>query len=59
MMARRVSAVFEWDLDGRLKAVFLNADNPNAQDVLEKSLDRLLKPAPLNWLKRTLSRCSR
>ena len=47
-----ITAVFEFNREGRLKAVYLNAESTRDQDILERSLDRLIKPSHLGWLKR-------
>jgi hypothetical protein len=47
----KITAILEFNKEGRLKAVYLNAESTKDQDVLERSLDRLIKPSYLGWLK--------
>jgi hypothetical protein len=48
----KISAVFEFTATGRLKAVYLNAQNEEDQDVLERGLNRIINPSHLGWFKR-------
>ena len=48
----RVTAVFEFSPNGNLKAVFLNAENENDQEVLQRGLSDLLKPQRFEWIRR-------
>jgi hypothetical protein len=48
----RVTAVFEFSPNGNLKAVFLNAENENDQEVLQRGLSDLLKPQRFERIRR-------
>jgi hypothetical protein len=47
-----LSVLFKFTESGYLKAVFLNANTKEDQEILEKALDRIIKPSHLNWLRR-------
>ncbi len=48
----KVTAVFEFNQTGNLVSVFLNAENERDQLVLERGIERLVKPSHLSWMKR-------
>ena len=48
----KISALFEFTQTGRLKAIFLNAENEGDQKILEQGLFVLLKPKKFSSLKR-------
>lgn len=48
----KITAVFEFDQTGRLKAIFLNAENESDQKVLERGLFVLLKPEKFSSLRK-------
>ena len=52
----RISAVFEFSPNGNLRAVFLNAENENDQEVLQRGLSHLLKSEKFNLLRRLFRR---
>lgn len=49
-----MSATLEFDVTGKLRAVYLNAKNTADQAVLEKSLHRFLRPDPFSRIRRLL-----
>jgi hypothetical protein len=53
----RISATFRFYPNGKLKAVFLNTENDEDQEVLEKALEKLIRPERQNWLHQRLNRC--
>jgi len=48
----RITALFEFNQSGDLKAFFLNAENEQDQKVLQRGLSDLLKPQKFTLLKR-------
>jgi len=48
----KISILFEFTKTGRLKAIFLNAENDRDQALLEKCLDRLIRPNQFGTLNR-------
>ena len=44
MTQEKLTALFEFDKSGKLKAVFLNSQDDQGQAILEKALQRILKP---------------
>jgi hypothetical protein len=47
-----ITAVFQFNPIGDLKAIFLNAENEQDQKVLQRGLSDLLKPQKFTLLKR-------
>ncbi len=47
-----LSILFKFTKNGYLRTVFLNANTKEDQEVLEKALDRIIKPYHFGWLKR-------
>lgn len=52
----KITAVFEFTRTGYLKAVMLNAPDEQAQDALERALNRLFKPDHFGWVRRLFKR---
>jgi len=50
----KLSILFEFTKTGRLKAIFLNAENDRDQALLERCLDRLIRPNQFSWLNKLL-----
>lgn len=48
---KRIYALFEFTPTGRVRSIYLNAENDRDQITLEKALDRLLKPQ-FSWMKK-------
>ena len=49
-----ITATFQFNRYGQPLSVFLNAENENDQAVLQRALDRLLRPQNISWLNRIL-----
>jgi len=47
-----ITAVFQFNPIGDLKAIFLNAENENDEAILQRGLSNLLKPQKFTLLKR-------
>jgi len=52
----KITASLEFTETGYLRAVRLNAETDGAREMLERALNRLLKPDHLGWIKRMLRR---
>jgi len=48
----KISVVFEFNVNGNLKAIFFNAETDRDQAILERSLNRIIKPSQFEWLRR-------
>jgi hypothetical protein len=48
----KISAVFEFTLTRRLVKVFLNSENDQDQLVLQRGIERLVRPSYLSWIRR-------
>ncbi len=46
-----ISAVFEFTLTGRFTKIFLNSENEKDQLVLQRSVESLVKPSNLSWVR--------
>lgn len=51
-----ITATLTFSRNGFLRAVLLNAQSSGDEDVLEKALDRLLKPMHVSWVRRLFRR---
>jgi hypothetical protein len=51
-----ISALFRFTQSGRLKGILLNAEGDADQVILEKALQRLLRPQQFEWLKNLFQR---
>lgn len=47
-----ITAIFEFNPGGYLKTIFLNSRDDRDQIVLQRGIERLLKPSHLSWVKR-------
>ena len=47
-----ITATMEFSSSGYLKSILLNAQTDSDEAVLEKALDRLLKPGHIGWVRR-------
>ena len=48
----KISATIEFNKNGWVKNIFLNAQSSGDEDILEKGIERLVKPSHTNWLKK-------
>lgn len=53
---RKISALFEFHPNGRLKGVLWNAESEKDQVILQRGLSRLLKPQKFDLLKKLFRR---
>lgn len=53
----RLSVTFRFYSNGKIKAVFLNADTAEDQETIEKALQKLLRTD--SWIRALVKRCSR
>lgn len=54
--AARITANLEFTKSGYLRAAYLNAETDYDQEILERSLLRLLRPVHFSWIRRLLKR---
>ena len=52
----KITATMIFSETGYLKSILLNAQNSGDEAVLEKALDRLLKPDHIGWIRRIFKR---
>lgn len=48
----KITAVFEFNQNGYLKSIFLNSQGERDQLILERGIERLMKPSYLGWVRR-------
>lgn len=53
----RIAVTFKFYPTGKLKAIFLNVDNSEDQEILERALEKLIRPEKRGWLQRLFTRC--
>lgn len=52
----RISVTMEFTSTGYLQSVLLNAQNDGDEAVLDKALNRLIKPGHFAWVRRLFSK---
>lgn len=52
----KITANLEFSETGYLKAVYINAETDGEQAMIERALDRLIKPGHFSWIKRLFRR---
>lgn len=52
--SEKITVTMEFTENGYLKSILMNAQNSDDEAVLERALDRLLRPGHLSWIKRLL-----
>jgi hypothetical protein len=55
----KITAQLEFSSTGYLRAVHLGAETDMGEEILERALDRLLKPSCISWVRRLFRRGER
>jgi hypothetical protein len=48
----KITAIFEFNPSGILKSIFLNSQDERDQFILQRGIERLIKPYHFSWVKR-------